>query len=1004
MTSKSFQMKKVFALLLSLSMVFALLPSVALAASTDISGHWAENTLIKWSDMGWFNGDGKGSYRPNDSTTRAEFITMVNRIYGFNGESADIGNYTDVSPASWYYSQISAALAAGYVSGTGANTMSPEKIITRQEAMTIIANIEGISSDNSKILSLPADGDQVAGWAKAKVAACMEEGYVSGSNGKIYPTANITRAESVVLLDKLYSDIRTFAFAGTYGPEEGMREIGEVYIEGSGVRLQNMSVSGNLTVSKNVGEGEAYLNNIDVGGDLHVQGGGGNSVYIAHVRVKGNVIVFKTTGQNKVRIIASGDCDFQDLLLRSGATLEMKELKNGSIGRITIDADYLAGSSFDFIGDFLEIINNASNAQVTLEGNVDHLKLNASANIKGNGKIKNADVSDAASGSTFAVAPESVTGNGKDKINLPGSNNGNGNNGSNNSGNSGSTGDNGNGNTTVVVNDFPALSYTVAKNAAFNLPATVSAGLAGGSTKEFAVSWNPATASTATLGTFTFEGTLTMVEGYRNPSGKKVTLTLTVVDSVNTLATAKDALTFNVIKGQNGNEQNIVKNLTLPSSLSGYPNVTIRWSSDNKSVISDSGIVTRPGSSGSKAQVTLTATLTLNGESVIKTFTLTVNKKDAADTGTANADTRYAAGYPSISADGNGKVTVSVKLKPGVATEQNPVICYFAIAGLNARYYTFDRESILYGHMVSSENGSIANADYVDEHVITGDGVFTFTTDQGLAKDSSKVEAGLVLLANGNTGDPLSAAKILTLTDRSAGNKDSSPPVSQAGAQQISAFINPSQGTMMLEISPSLAFDGGWVATLNRTVSLKQKGVAVSGLKYSAASWDANSCQVYFTFSKISGASAVGDFTFSIASGLKNTAQESVTASNKSFDTLLADVSASGATAGYGSDKINIALPAGITLDTRSYAACGFVLKIDGQRVLYRGYIHRDAANANVLVLELNNRTSNLIQNAQSVTIEYAPNAAGHDMKPYDFLSDCSGALISAFPEITVNK
>jgi uncharacterized repeat protein (TIGR02543 family) len=47
---------------------------------TDTAGHWAEAEIQRAAALGWIEGDGDGKFRPNDSITRAEAITMINRV------------------------------------------------------------------------------------------------------------------------------------------------------------------------------------------------------------------------------------------------------------------------------------------------------------------------------------------------------------------------------------------------------------------------------------------------------------------------------------------------------------------------------------------------------------------------------------------------------------------------------------------------------------------------------------------------------------------------------------------------------------------------------------------------------------------------------------------------------------------------------------------------------------------------------------------------------------
>jgi len=99
----------------------------------------------------------------------------------------------------------------------------------------------------------------------------------------------------------------------------------------------------------------------------------------------------------------------------------------------------------------------------------------------------------------------------------------------------------------------------------------------------------------------------------------------TVVDDVadaDKVAADKAALTWDVIKGANTAQNNVISNLTLLGT--GVNSSTITWSSSNKAVISDTGTVTRPTYGVGNQTVTLTATVTCGNATDTVTFTLTV--------------------------------------------------------------------------------------------------------------------------------------------------------------------------------------------------------------------------------------------------------------------------------------------------------------------------------------------------------------------------------------------
>jgi len=72
--------KKFLASFIVAVLLIAQLPMLVHAADySDISGHWAEKVIKKWSDLGILVGN-NGMFRPDDSITRAEFLAILNRV------------------------------------------------------------------------------------------------------------------------------------------------------------------------------------------------------------------------------------------------------------------------------------------------------------------------------------------------------------------------------------------------------------------------------------------------------------------------------------------------------------------------------------------------------------------------------------------------------------------------------------------------------------------------------------------------------------------------------------------------------------------------------------------------------------------------------------------------------------------------------------------------------------------------------------------------------------
>ena len=103
--------------------------SAALAADlskTDISpNHWAAEALSEFIDKGYLSGYGDNTYKPDQKVIRAEFVSLVNKVKGYSEKSDKISKYTDVKEGDWCYDALSAALQAGYLTGTSSTTLSP---------------------------------------------------------------------------------------------------------------------------------------------------------------------------------------------------------------------------------------------------------------------------------------------------------------------------------------------------------------------------------------------------------------------------------------------------------------------------------------------------------------------------------------------------------------------------------------------------------------------------------------------------------------------------------------------------------------------------------------------------------------------------------------------------------------------------------------------------------------------------------------------------------------
>ena len=75
---------------------------------TDIQGHWAQAYIERAAELGWIKGFEDGTFRPDTYITRAQAMTMINRVLNRIPEDADdllsnMNVWPDCNPGDWFY-------------------------------------------------------------------------------------------------------------------------------------------------------------------------------------------------------------------------------------------------------------------------------------------------------------------------------------------------------------------------------------------------------------------------------------------------------------------------------------------------------------------------------------------------------------------------------------------------------------------------------------------------------------------------------------------------------------------------------------------------------------------------------------------------------------------------------------------------------------------------------------------------------------------------------------
>lgn len=318
------RLKKVLATTAAATIMATALPVVTYAA--DYDNHWAKEAITKWSEKEVLEGYEDGTFKPNNKVTRGELAAIIVRVFGLTDTSA-AEKYTDVEATKWYASDIAKVSSAGIMNDYEDGTFKPNQEATREEAAYAIAKAYKVAAKETNVTF--KDQAQISDWAEAEIASLVAGGYLNGNpDGTFRPTASLTRAEAVTMVDKITADLVNVA--GTYSQDID----GHLVVNTKDVELKDMTITGNLYLAEGIGEGDVKLNNVTVLGDVIVEGGGVSTVHVLGQSKLNNIIVDKA-GKNPVRVLLGNLVEVKGTVtLASTSVLEGNAI---SLSKVVVD-------------------------------------------------------------------------------------------------------------------------------------------------------------------------------------------------------------------------------------------------------------------------------------------------------------------------------------------------------------------------------------------------------------------------------------------------------------------------------------------------------------------------------------------------------------------------------------------------------------------------------------------------------------------------------------------
>jgi len=169
----------------------------------DIGGHWAEQQILFLTEKGWISGYPDGTYKPNQSITRAQAAAIISNFLSLTTTNKDI-SFTDVENSFWAADSIRLVAQHKIINGIGDGRFSPNTYLTRAQMAQIFYNAGFYSQPANKGVNSFKDVDYNF-WASLAIETMKQEGIMAGYSAiRFGPNNPTTRAHMAAMIYRIH--------------------------------------------------------------------------------------------------------------------------------------------------------------------------------------------------------------------------------------------------------------------------------------------------------------------------------------------------------------------------------------------------------------------------------------------------------------------------------------------------------------------------------------------------------------------------------------------------------------------------------------------------------------------------------------------------------------------------------------------------------------------------------------------------------------------------------
>ena len=166
--------------------------------------HWAKLAVESLAAMDILNGYSDGTFGPDRTVTREEFVKMIICAFSIPKQKSD-ASFADVAADFWAAEYIYTAEANGIVTGISNESFGVGQPITRQDMAVIMSRIITYKAISIEFGSASfTDEAIISDYAADAVSLLAGAGIVNGlPDGSFNPLGSLTRAEAAKVIYEL---------------------------------------------------------------------------------------------------------------------------------------------------------------------------------------------------------------------------------------------------------------------------------------------------------------------------------------------------------------------------------------------------------------------------------------------------------------------------------------------------------------------------------------------------------------------------------------------------------------------------------------------------------------------------------------------------------------------------------------------------------------------------------------------------------------------------------